>query len=112
MQFLVNVVDDGQVEAAGRTESASQAEAAAVDALNERLGDAVVFAAGVSAPADGIVVEARGGGSDTTPGLVADTAEFVAGSWVMELPDADATLHLAHEASQACNRKIELRPLL
>lgn len=112
MQFLVNVIDDGQADAAGRTESATRAEATAVDALNERLGDAVVFAAGVSAPADGTVVDARGGGSDTTPGLVADTAEFVAGFWVMELPDAETALRVAHEASQACNRKIELRPLL
>lgn len=112
MQFLVNVIDDGQAEAAGRTESASQTEAAAVDALNERLGDAVVFAAGVSAPADGTVVDARGGGSASTPGLVADTTAFVAGFWVMELPDAETALRVAHEASQACNRKIELRPLL
>ncbi|QZQ57443.1 YciI family protein [Curtobacterium sp. TC1] len=112
MQFLVNVIDDGQAEAAGRTESATQAEAAAVDALNQRLGDAVVFAAGVSAPADGTVVDARGGDSDTTPGLVADAPGFVAGFWVMELPDAETALRVAHEASQACNRKIELRPLL
>lgn len=112
MQFLVNVIDDGQADAAGRTESATQAEATAVDVLNERLGDAVVFAAGVSAPADGIVVDARGGGSDTTPGLVADSSEFVAGFWVMELPDAETALRVALEASQACNRKIELRPLL
>jgi hypothetical protein len=112
VQFLVNVIDDGQAVAAGRTESATQAEADAVDALNERLGDAVVFAAGVSAPADGTVVDARSGGSDTTPGLATDTAEFVAGFWVMELPDAETALRVAHEASQACNRKIELRPLL
>ena len=112
MQFLVNVIDDGQADAAGRTESASQAEMDAVDALNQRLGDAVVIAAGVSAPADAVVVDARGGEATTTTGLLGDPAEFVAGFWVMELPDAETALRVANEASVACNRKIELRPLL
>ena len=112
MHFLVNVIDDGQAEAAGRTASATRAEADAVDALNERLGDAVVFAAGVSAPSDAVVVDARRAEPTTVPGLVGDPAEFVAGFWVMDLPDAEAALRVAQEASVACNRKIELRPLL
>ena len=112
MQFLVNVIDDGQARAAGRTASATQAEMDAVDALNERLGDAVVFAAGVSAPADGTVVDARGGTSDTTAGLVGDHDTYVAGFWVMDLPDAETALRVATDASAACNRRIELRPLL
>lgn len=112
MQFLVNVIDDGQAEAAGRTESGSQAEMDAVDAFNRGLGDAILFAAGVSAPSDGIVIDGRGGGSQSTPGLVSSAAEFVAGFWVMELPDAETARRVATEASAACNRKIELRPLL
>lgn len=112
MHFLVNVIDDGQAEAAGRTESGTQAETDAVDALNARLGDAVVFAAGVSAPGDATVVDARGAEPTVTSGLLGDPAEFVAGFWVMDLPDAETALRVAHEASVACNRKIELRPLL
>jgi hypothetical protein len=112
VQFLVNVIDDGQAEAAGRTESATRAEADAVDALNERLGGAVVFAAGVSAPSDAVVVDGRRAEPTTTPGLVGGPAEFVAGFWVMDLPDAETALRVAREASVACNRKIELRPLL
>ncbi|MBA8990816.1 hypothetical protein FHW23_002081 [Curtobacterium pusillum] len=112
MQFLVNVVDDGQADTAGRTESATRAEMDAVDALNERLGDAIVFAAGVSAPSDATVVDARGATPISTSGLVGDPAEFVAGFWVMDLPDTETALRVANEASVACNRKIELRPLL
>ncbi|WP_144712751.1 YciI family protein [Curtobacterium pusillum] len=112
MQFLVNVIDDGQAEATGRTESATRAEMDAVDAFNERLGAAIVIAAGVSAPSDAVVVDARGGATSTTPGLVGAPAEFVAGFWVMDLPDAETALRVAGEASAACNRKIELRPLL
>lgn len=84
----------------------------AVDAFNTRLGDAVVFAAGVSAPTDATVVDARSGTTATTPGPVVRTDEYVAGFWVMDLPDAETALRVAGEASVACNRKIELRPLL
>ncbi|PYY61344.1 hypothetical protein DEJ17_04235 [Curtobacterium sp. MCSS17_011] len=117
MQFLVNVIDDGQAAAVGNTYSATDAEAAAVDAFNERMADAIVFAAGVSAPADATVVDARGDASDTrtgpaTTGPATNTDEYVAGFWVMDLPDAETAARVAHQASQACNRKIELRPLL
>jgi hypothetical protein len=122
MQFLVNVIDDGQAAAVGNTYSATDAEAAAVDAFNQRMADAIVFAAGISAPADAIVVDARGDTADTTPGHAApghaapgpatSTDEYVAGFWVMDLPDAETAARVAHQASQACNRMIELRPLL
>ena len=122
MQFLVNVIDDGQAAAVGNTYSATDAEAAAVDAFNARMADAIVFAAGVSAPADATLVDARAGAGDTatgpatagraTTGPATATDEYVAGFWVMELPDAETAARVAQQASQACNRKIELRPLL
>ena len=37
MQYLVSVIDDGQAEAAGRDESATAAEDAAIDVLNEQV---------------------------------------------------------------------------
>ncbi|MBT1683122.1 YciI family protein [Curtobacterium flaccumfaciens] len=117
MQFLVNVIDDGQAAAVGNTYSATDAEAAAVDAFNERMANAIVFAAGISAPADATVVDAREGAADTTrghatTGPATSVDEYVAGFWVMDLPDAETATRVAHQASQACNRKIELRPLL
>ncbi len=112
MQFLVNVIDDGQAQVAGRTDSASAAEADAVDAFNARLGDAVVFAAGVSAPSEALVVDGRDGQASRTPGPVSTSPGYVAGFWVLELPDAETAERTATEASAACNRRIELRPLL
>lgn len=114
MQFLVNVIDDGQAAAVGRTESASEAEAAAVDAFNERL-DAdgrIVLAVGVSAPSDATVVDARRAEPLVRPGPAVEAAEYVAGFWVLDLPDAETAVRIAAEASRACNRKVELRPLL
>jgi hypothetical protein len=117
VQFLVNVIDDGQAAAVGDTYSATEAEAAAVDAFNQRMADAIVFAAGVSAPVDATVVDARASAGDAatgpaTAGPATATDEYVAGFWVMDLPDAETAARVAHQASQACNRKIELRPLL
>jgi len=114
MQFLVNVIDDGQAEAAGRTESATAAEADAVQALNDRLqaDGRIVFAAGIAGPADSVVVDARSGDAVVTDGPVVDAAEYVAGFWVLELPDLESARAVAAEASTACNRAIELRPLL
>ncbi|OII38986.1 hypothetical protein BIU98_12650 [Curtobacterium sp. MMLR14_010] len=114
MQFLVNVIDDGQAEAAGRTESATAAEADAVQALNDRLqaDGRIVFAGGLAGPADSVVVDARSGDAVVTEGPVVDAAEYVAGFWVLELPDVETARAVAAEASTACNRRIELRPLL
>ncbi|KTR11535.1 YciI family protein [Curtobacterium luteum] len=114
MRFLINVIDDGQAAAAGRTESATEAEAAAIDALNERL-DAdgwIVLAAGVSAPSDATVVDGRGAEPSFRRGPAVDTTEYVAGFWVLDLPDQRTAEQIATEASRACNRKVELRPLL
>lgn len=66
----------------------------------------------MSAPHDATVVDARSGSTVTTPGPVFPGEQFVAGFWVMDLPDAETALRVATEASAACNRKIELRPLL
>jgi hypothetical protein len=96
MQFLVNVIDDGQAAAVGNTYSATDAEAAAVDAR-----------AGAGDAATGPATAGR-----ATTGPATATDEYVAGFWVMELPDAETAARVAHQASQACNRKIELRPLL
>ncbi len=112
MQFLLNVIDDGQSQVAGRTESATQTESDAVDRFNAGLGDAVVFAAGVSAPADATVVDGRGGQESRTSGPTSNTPGYVAGFWVLELADAETALRTATEASAACNRRIELRPIL
>jgi hypothetical protein len=114
MQFLVNVIDDGQAEAAGRTHSATATESEAVQALNERLqaDGRIVFAGGLAAPTDSVVIDARGGDTVVTEGPVVDAAEYVAGFWVLDLADVETARAVAEQASTACNRKIELRPVL
>jgi len=114
MQFLVSVIDDGQAQRTGRTDSASAAEMAAIDVFNARLqaDGHWVFAAGLAAPASATVVDNRGDETVITNGPFADTREYVAGLWIIEASDLDAVLALAADGSKACNRKLEVRALL
>jgi hypothetical protein len=114
MQYLVSVIDDGQAQAAGSDESASAAEAAAIDVFNERLQAEGhwVFAGGLGRPIAATVVDNRGETPIISDGPFLESKEFLAGFWVMEAADLDVALRLARDASKACNRKIEVRPLL
>ena len=47
-----------------------------------------------------------------TDGLFLESKEYLAGFWIMDAPDLDVALKLAAEGSKACNRKVEVRPLL
>ena len=45
-------------------------------------------------------------------GPFVESKEYLAGFWIIEAPDLDVALKLATEGSKACNRKVEVRPLL
>ena len=48
----------------------------------------------------------------TTDGPLHESTEFVSGFWIVTAPDLDAARALAAAGSKACNRRVELRPLL
>jgi hypothetical protein len=107
MQYLVSVIYD-------KTDSATPDEMAAIDAFNERLAAEGhwVFAAGLGSPSTATVIDNRNGEALFTDGPFVETKEFVAGFWIIEAPDLDVALKLAADGSRACNRKVEVRPLL
>jgi hypothetical protein len=107
MQYLVSVINDGG-------ELATQDEVAAIDAFNDRLeaGGHWVFAGGLASPSTATVIDNRGGEAVITDGPFLETKEYLAGFWVMQAPDLDVALELAADGSKACNRKVEVRPLL
>ena len=113
MQYLVSVIDEdtGLDNPAG---SATPEEMAAVDVFNERLvsDGHWVFAAGLGTPSTATVIDNRDGGAVFTDGPFVESKEYLAGFWVMEAPDLDVALKLAADGSKACNRKVEVRPLL
>lgn len=107
MKFLINVIDTA-------TGSATADEMAAIDVFNDALitdGHWIV-AGGVTPPSDATVFDNRAGAGIVTPGPLVSQPEYISGFWLIEAPDRAAAFALAQEASLACNRKVELRPLL
>ena len=84
------------------------------DAFNAELqaAGAWVFGGGLHEPASATVVRATDGDPLMTDGPFAETKEQLGGFWIIEAPDLDVALKLATEGSEACNRKVEVRPFL
>jgi hypothetical protein len=107
MQYLVSVIFD--------TEGlATSEEMAAIDVFNDALiaEGHWVFAGGLASPSSATVIDNRGEEAMLTDGPFVESKEFLAGFWIMEAPDLDVALKLAAEGSKACNRKVEVRPIL
>ena len=107
MQYLVSVIDDG-------TGRATSTEAADIDVFNDTLQAEGhwVFAGGLGSPDAATVIDNRGEEAMITDGPFLESKEYIAGFWIIEAPDLDVALQLAVDGSRACNRKIEVRPLL
>src|SRR4249919_3326859 len=107
MQYLVSVIDD----TAGL---ATPDEMAAIDVFNDRLQAEGhwVFAGGLASPSTATVIDNRSGEALFTDGPFLESKEYLAGFWIIEASDLDVALKLATEGSKACNRKVEVRPLL
>jgi hypothetical protein len=84
----------------------------AVDRLNQRLmAEGIwVFGGGLEPIEASTTVDGMGAETVITDGPFAESKEWLGGFWVVELPDLDAALALAAEASKACRGKIEVRP--
>ena len=106
-QYLMSVLSDS-------TELASDEEMAAIDVFNDKLqaDGQWVFAGGLAAPSTATVIDGRDGDPVFTDGPYVEAKEHIAGFWIVEAPHLDVALRLAAEGSKACNRRIELRPVL
>jgi hypothetical protein len=107
MQYLVSVIND-------MANRATPDEEAAIDVFNDRLVTEGhwVFAGGLSAPSSATVIDNRGEEALFTDGPFVESKEYLVGFWIIEAPDLDVALKLAAAGSKACNRKIEVRPIL
>ena len=107
MQYLVSVINDS-------SDLATQEEMAAIDAFNDRIKAAGhwVFAAGLGSPDAATVIDNRGDEPLFSDGPFVESKEYLVGFWIMEAADLDVALTLAAEGSKACNRKVEVRPIL
>jgi len=107
VQYLVSVINDS-------SDLATQEEMAAIDAFNDRIKAAGhwVFAAGLGSPDTATVIDNRGDEALFSDGPFVESKEYLVGFWIMEAGDLDVALTLAAEGSKACNRKVEVRPIL
>ena len=106
-RFLILVID-------ARSESATPSEMAAIDAFNDELrrGGHWTLAGGLAAPSQSKLIDNRGGqGLVSSRSLFADD-EHYSGFWLIQCDSAQQAERLALEGSRACNRRVELRPLL
>ena len=97
-RFLISVIDD-------LSGSGTPDEMVAIDAFNEKLREngQWIFAGGIDNRA--------GAGIETGKPLFAATENF-SGFWLIEAESLEVARELAFQGSLACNRKVELRPLL
>jgi hypothetical protein len=107
MQYLVSVIHDS-------ASLATDDEMATIDVFNERLQTEGhwVFAVGLGAPSTATVIDNRAGEPVFSDGPFLESKEYLAGFWIIEAADLDVALKLAAEGSKACNRKVEVQPLL
>ena len=84
----------------------------AVDRFNGRAQEAGiwVFGGGLQTADTATTVDATAGEPVLTDGPYLETKEWLGGFWIFELPDLDAALRWATEASAACGGKVEVRP--
>ena len=94
-------------------ELAAHDEMTAIDSFNEKIEAAGqrIMAAGIATPDQAVVFDFRGTHDSVTHGPVVDSDLFMAGFWVIEAENDSVAHALAAEASKACNRPIEVRPL-
>ena len=106
MKFLISVIDD-------LSNSGTPAEMEAINAFNDGLRDngQWIFAWGLQAPETATVIDNRNGTNTETGKPLFEAKENFSGLWLIEVADAETAKKLAYDASKACNRKVELRPL-
>lgn len=113
--YIFNVIGPGRDDGYGTygSREAQDATMARIDAFNERLQreGKVLYLNGLgAAETTSTVVDARDGDAVVTDGPYAEFKEYIAGLWVLDIPNGEDVLALAAEASRACGRKIEVRP--
>lgn len=107
MKYLINVIDDA-------TASGTPDEMVAIDAFNDglRANGHWVYAAGLTSPQDATVIDNRAEAGLVVDGPFVETKEWIAGFWIIDAPDRETALALATAGSNACNRRVEVRPFL
>lgn len=107
MRFLIKVIDS-------KSNSGSADEMVAIDAFNDMLqaNGHFILAVGIEDPAQSVVIDNRSDAGLISNGPVNNTEEYMAGFWIIKADSVEQAKELASQGSKACNRKVEVRPIL
>lgn len=107
MRFILFVIDH-------ETNSGNPAEMRAIDTLNDalRANGQWVFACGIGAPDTATLVDNRDDLGESVAASLFTERDFYSGLWVIDVDSLGTARNLTLAASRACNRRVELRPLL
>jgi hypothetical protein len=107
MKFIINVIDD-------LSNSGTPAEMNEINKFNDqlRMNGQFIFAGGLAAPENADVIDNRNDANLSTGKPLFEANENFSGFWLIEAESIDVARKLAFAGSKACNRKVELRPLL
>jgi hypothetical protein len=105
-QFMFSVIH-GELD---YSDDEMQGIEAAIDTFNEKVKDQIVFMGGLEPPEVATMVDGTKDSVVVTDGPYVETKEHLGGFWILEIPDMDAALKLAGEASKACALPLEVRP--
>ena len=107
MKFIINVIDD-------LSNSGTPAEMNEINKFNDqlRMDGQFIFAGGLAAPENADVIDNRNDANLSTGKPLFEANENFSGFWLIEAENIDVARKLAFAGSKACNRKVELRPLL
>ena len=108
MRFLINVIESIDRPAHSRQ------EIDAIDTFNDEMVAAGqrVLAVGIASPENSIQIDNRDGQVKYIKKSLSDSNEYVSGIWIIDVLNREIALELAAQGSKACNRRVELRPLL
>ncbi len=107
MKFIISVIDD--LSNPGRT-----AEMVEINKFNDQLraDGQFIFAGGLATPDSADVIDNRNDVNLSTGKPLFANKENFSGFWLIQAESIEVARKLAFAGSKACNRKVELRPLL
>jgi hypothetical protein len=104
---MIFVIDD-------KSSSGTADEMAAIDLFNDKLqkNGHWITAGGLASPDTATVIDNRNAANKETGKPLFEAQENFSGFWLISAHDLESARQLAFEGSKACNRRVELRPLL
>lgn len=107
MRFLISVIDSS-------TRSGTAAELVEIDKFNDMLREKGhwIYACGLDYPNLATLIDGRVEPAELVAGPLHQGEQYLSGFWLVEAESEEVAKSLAAQGSRACNRRVELRPLL